>query len=74
MIFILPEEVMEGDILLRFAVIVERQGMWLVHAVENMVFHLSSRLKIWKQTVIITNRIMKVQGQMYILSKLVLLF
>jgi len=64
--------VMEDDILLKSAFIMERQDMWLIHAIENMVFHLTSSLKIIKQTVIITNRIMKVQGQSYILSKLVL--
>jgi len=47
--------------------------MWLIHAIENMVFHLSSSLKIRKQTVIIPKKIMKVQGQKFILNKLVLL-
>jgi len=51
------------SILLKSAVTVERQDMWLIHVIENMVFHISSSLKIIKQTVIILSRITKVQGQ-----------
>ena len=64
---------MKDDILLKSAVIVERQDIWLIHVIENMVFHLSSSLKIRKHIVIITSKIMKVQCQKHILNKLILL-
>jgi len=51
---------MEDDIFLKSTIIVEWQGMWLIHPIENMVFHLNSSLKIKKGIVIITSRIMKV--------------
>jgi len=59
---ILTEVVLEDNILLMSAVIVERQDMSLIRAIEGLVFHLSSSLKIIKQTVIIISRIMMVQG------------
>jgi len=37
---------MEDNILPKFAIIVERQGIPLIHAIKNMVFHLISSLKI----------------------------
>jgi len=40
------EEAMEEDILPKFAVIVKRQGIPLIHAIKSMVFHLISSLKI----------------------------
>ena len=40
------EEAMEEDILPKFAAIVERQGISLIHAIKNIVFHLISSLKI----------------------------
>jgi len=62
----------ERRILLKSAVTVKRQDIWLIHFIESMTFHLSSSLKIKKQIVIIISRIMKVQGKKYIISKLVL--
>jgi len=40
------EEAMEDDILPKFAVIVERQYIPLIHAIKSMTFHLISSLKI----------------------------
>jgi len=39
------EEAMEEDILPKFVVIVERQGIPLIHAIKSMAFHLISSLK-----------------------------
>jgi len=79
----MEEEAMEEDILPKFAVIVERQGIPLTHAIKNVVFHLISNLKIRTiirvmqpftiQILTIMNRIMKVQSQKWSLNKLVLL-
>ena len=38
----MEEEAMEDDILPKFAVIVERQGISLIHAIKSVVFHLIS--------------------------------
>jgi len=45
---------MGDNTLLNSAVIVKRQDMWLIHAMKNMIFHLSSNLKIRDQTLIIS--------------------
>ena len=42
----MEEEAMEEDILPKFAVIVERQGIPLIHAIKSVVFHIISNLKI----------------------------
>jgi len=42
----MEEEVMEEDILPKFAIIVERQGIPLIHTIKSVVFHLISNLKI----------------------------
>ena len=42
----MEEEAIEEDILPKFAVIVERQGIPLIHAIKNVFFHLISNLKI----------------------------
>jgi len=66
------EEAMKENIPPKFTVIVERQGIPLIHAIKNMVFHLISSLKIRTmirvilmqffriQILIIMSRIMKV--------------
>jgi len=59
---ILTKVVLEDGILLKSGVIIERHDMWLIRAIEGMIFHLSSSLKTIKQTVIIISRIIKVQG------------
>ena len=65
---------MEEDILPKFAVIVERLGIPLIHAIKNITFHLISSLKIKTmiriilmsffriQILIIMSRIIKVQS------------
>ena len=65
----MEEEAMEEDILSKFAIIVERQGIPLIHTIKSMVFHLISNLKIRT----IMSRITKVQSQKCSLNKLVLL-
>ena len=79
------EEAMLEDILLKFAVIVERHVIPLIHAIKSMAFHLISSFKIRTmirvilmqffiiQILIIMSRIMKVQYQKWSLNKLVLL-
>jgi len=79
----MEEEAMEEDILQKFAVIAERQGIPLIHAIKSVVFHLISNLKIRTiirimqpftiQILTIMRRIMKVQCQKWSLNKLVLL-
>ena len=76
---------MEEDMLPKFAVIMERQGIPLIHAIESMTFHLIPSLKIWTMIkvilmqffiihiLIMMSRIMKVQSQKCSLNKLVLL-
>jgi len=59
---ILTKVVLEDGVLLKSGVIIERHDMWLIRAIEGMIFHLSSSLKTIKQTVIIISRIIKVQG------------
>jgi len=61
------------EILLKFAVIVERQDILLIHAIESMTSHLSSSLKIKMKILIIMSKIIKDQSQKYSLSKLILL-
>jgi len=55
---------MEKNILPKFAVMVEKQGIPLIHAIKNMVFHLISSLKI-----IIMSRIMKVRSRSGVSTK-----
>jgi len=68
----MEEEAMENNILPKFAIIVERQSIPLIHAIKSVVFHLISNLKITTiirvmqlftiQILIIMSRIMKVQS------------
>ena len=81
----MEEEAMEENILPKFAVIVKRQSIPLIHAIKSLVFHLISSLKIRTmirvilmqffiiQILIIMSRIMKVRSQKWSLNKLVLL-
>jgi len=64
---------MEEEMLLTYAVIVERQDILSIHAIESITFHLISSLKIKMQILKMMIGIMKVQSQKYNLNKLVLL-
>ena len=45
-VLIVKEKAMEEDIFLKSAVIVKRQGIPLIHVIENMALHLIQNLKI----------------------------
>ena len=84
-VLVLEEEAMEEEIFIKFAVIMERQGIPLIHLIERMVFSLISSLKIRTmirdvlmqffriQILIMMSRITQVQSQKCSLNKLVLL-
>ena len=74
----MEEEAMENDILPKFTVIVEKQGIPLIHAIKSVVFHLILNLKTSTiirvmqpfiiQILTIMSRIMNVQSRKWSLN------